>query len=359
MYSAINIWGRPSNHHRERRAAIAVCVGISLLAACGGKSDPIIREGAHAGDGTPKASEPPSTIEAPPSGAAQAAAGTQCATIDKTYAPSIDPANFVAKIDNKYFPLVEGATYTYAGEKSSIDVSVLPKTKAILGVTTRGVQTTTRLDGQIAKDVLDWYAQDKTGAVWILGEEGKTRQGANLVPISWEAGKDNAQPGLMMPAEPKADEQWRTKYYPCHDESDAKVLALNATINVKGGSFNDCLQTKESSALDPKLDVEKYYCPKKGLVLVADKATGERTGLSDSEVPDPTAPNPNPFPDAGAFPEFPPIAVPDAGAFPEFPPIPPIDVPPIAPPPEIPPMQMPDAGAPQLPPLPPLPQPMN
>ena len=34
------------------------------------------------------------------------------------YDPVIDPANFVAKIDNPYFPLVPGTTFIYEGQTS-------------------------------------------------------------------------------------------------------------------------------------------------------------------------------------------------------------------------------------------------
>ena len=32
------------------------------------------------------------------------------------YNPAIDPANFVSTVDNQYYPLVPGTTYTYTAE---------------------------------------------------------------------------------------------------------------------------------------------------------------------------------------------------------------------------------------------------
>jgi hypothetical protein len=37
-----------------------------------------------------------------------------------TYAPSIEPANFVAKIDNPYFSLKPGTSFHYQGFKGSV-----------------------------------------------------------------------------------------------------------------------------------------------------------------------------------------------------------------------------------------------
>ena len=37
------------------------------------------------------------------------------APIHGTYAPTIDPANFVAGVDNRYFPLKPGTRLSYTG----------------------------------------------------------------------------------------------------------------------------------------------------------------------------------------------------------------------------------------------------
>jgi hypothetical protein len=37
-------------------------------------------------------------------------------TVDETYNPIINSADFVAKVDNPYFPLKPGTTFIYQGE---------------------------------------------------------------------------------------------------------------------------------------------------------------------------------------------------------------------------------------------------
>ena len=55
------------------------------------------------------------------------------------YSPKIDPANFVAAVDNRYFPLKPGTTFHYKGFKGKTpqidDMVVTHQTIRILGVT--------------------------------------------------------------------------------------------------------------------------------------------------------------------------------------------------------------------------------
>src|SRR5215471_20633598 len=79
------------------------------------------------------------------------------------YDPVIDPANFVDKIDNPYFPLVPGTDFVYEGDTSSglvhVDFIVTHNTKQILGVTTTEVHDIVRTNGEVTEDTLDWFAQ--------------------------------------------------------------------------------------------------------------------------------------------------------------------------------------------------------
>src|SRR2546425_9436712 len=91
------------------------------------------------------------------------------------YEPVLDPANFVAVIDNPYFPLPVGRTLVYEGIKdgqSQVDtVTVTDQTKVIEGITARMVSDVSTHDGTLLEKTFDWYAQDKQGNVWYLGED--------------------------------------------------------------------------------------------------------------------------------------------------------------------------------------------
>src|SRR6266540_5007224 len=105
-------------------------------------------------------------------------ASTASATrAEKPYTPHIDPADFVAKVDNPYFPLPPGARWTYRGKTpDGIErdvVEVTSQTKVIRGVRCVVVHDTVSIGGQVTEDTFDWYAQDRTGNVWYFGEDTK------------------------------------------------------------------------------------------------------------------------------------------------------------------------------------------
>jgi hypothetical protein len=78
----------------------------------------------------------------------------------------------------------------------------------------------------------DWYAQDKDGNVWYMGEDSFELKGGRFVKASdsWKSGVDGAQPGIIMPANPQPGEAYRQEYYPPGEALDeARVLNLNGS----------------------------------------------------------------------------------------------------------------------------------
>ena len=208
---------------------------------------------------------------------------------DKPYAPNIDPADFVSEIDNKYFPLKPGTTFVYEGKSAEgtehIEVTVTHETKQIMGVNCIVVRDRDRIDGKLAEDTFDWYAQDKEGNVWYFGEATKEYENGKVVSTegSWEAGVDGAKPGIIMPADPKAGETYRQEYYKGEAEDMAKVLSLDESATVAYGSLDHLLMTKDWNPLEPAAGVShKYYAPGVGKVLeVYVKGPSERLELVD------------------------------------------------------------------------------
>src|SRR6476469_4038447 len=84
------------------------------------------------------------------------------------------PAGFVARVDNPWFPLVPGTVYTYRGVKdgkASRDVvTVTRSTRTIEGVQATTVHDRLYIGGTLEERTTDWYAQDRSGNVWYLGE---------------------------------------------------------------------------------------------------------------------------------------------------------------------------------------------
>jgi hypothetical protein len=189
------------------------------------------------------------------------------------YAPLIDPADFVAAVDNPYFPLTPGTGWVMEGEGESAGETTITKvtseTKTILGVVCTVVRDEVDADGELKELTFDWYAQDTAGNVWYFGEDtaeyenGKvtTRQGA------WEAGVHGAQPGIIMPAVPVIGMTYRQEFFEGEAEDLAKAVELAATAETPAGSYGEVLVTEDWTPLDPDVLERKFYAPGVGLVM--------------------------------------------------------------------------------------------
>jgi hypothetical protein len=189
----------------------------------------------------------------------------ELAPIHGAYAPKIDPANFVARIDNRYLPYAPGTRIHFEGErgtrKQTDDQVVLRRTKKILGVTCTVVRDTVSEHGRAVERTDDWYAQDKDGNVWYMGEDAFDRKNGRFVKASdsWEGGVNGAHPGIIMPAAPKPGDAYRQEYYPPGKALDeARVLRLSGRLTVPLGSFKHVLVTSEYSPAEPQTE-QKYY----------------------------------------------------------------------------------------------------
>jgi hypothetical protein len=82
------------------------------------------------------------------------------------YNPSINPADFVATIDNRYFRLTPGTTFHFRGYSDTTpqtdDVVVTHQTKEILGIRCTVVRDTVSEHGKAVERTFDWYAQTST-----------------------------------------------------------------------------------------------------------------------------------------------------------------------------------------------------
>jgi hypothetical protein len=189
------------------------------------------------------------------------------------YDPQIDPSDFVEGIDNPYMAFEPGTTLVYEGasedEKETVTVFVTDKTKEILGITATVVRDVVTVEGQIAEKTFDWYAQDRYGNVWYLGEDSKEYEDGKPVSSagSWEAGVDGAQPGIVMLGDPKVGDRYRQEYYKGEAEDFGQVLTLDESVDVPHGSFDDVLVTKDWTPLEPKVLENKYYARGVGVVF--------------------------------------------------------------------------------------------
>jgi hypothetical protein len=203
-----------------RYVALAVAVALGA-GACGTASDP-----------------------SPPSGVDELVIPT----------PSPDPSDFVPAVDNPWFPLKAGSSWTYRASGTptgTVTVRVLSSPVPIAGVTTTALE---RTDPSGAATV-DYYAQDRHGNVWWFGREGE-----------WRAREAGAEAGLAMPEHPRRGDGWRTAYQPGVVEDQASVASVDDDVTTPAGKYDDLVVLDTSSPLTPGVAMRSFYARGVGLV---------------------------------------------------------------------------------------------
>jgi hypothetical protein len=208
-------------------------------------------------------------------------------------------------IDNLYFPVIPGTTWTYRADTADgceTDVmTVTGDTRVIDGVTTRVVhdqvfdgETCTTAPSALTEDTLDYYAQDNAGNVWYRGEDTFTCEGAgHCTPGEggWIAGVNGAQPGIIMLAQPRSGDSYKQEFLPGVAQDQALVTAVGVTSKMTRddayqSSYANCIVTKEWTVLEPGAVEFKTYCPNIGVVVTVEhhgKAVrSELTGFSSA-----------------------------------------------------------------------------
>ena len=199
------------------------------------------------------------------------------------YDPAIDPTNFTTTIDNPYFPLVPGTTFTYLTPNGAIkDVfAVTHDTRVIDGVTCVQVHDSVYTNDVLTEDTLDFFAQDRDGNVWYFGENTAEFEDGLLATIegSFLSGVNNDKPGIVMKTHPAPGDFYRQEFSLGNAEDYGETLNLTSRVVVPYGRFNNCLKSQETTPLEPDALEDKYYAPGVGNVLTVDLVTGERDEL--------------------------------------------------------------------------------
>ncbi len=211
--------------------------------------------------------------------------------VDNTYKPEVNNSKFTRSLNitNMYFPVTAGKKYIYEGQTQDglerIEEQRLTTTKTILGIPCIIVNFKAFLNGSLIEEAWDWYAQDNEGNVWYFGEEvnnyninGSLKDHAG----SWQAGQDGAQPGIIMPANPKTGFAYREEYYFNHAEDRAEITGTGLTVSIPLGTYNNCIQTRNWTELEPDLNENKWYAP--GIGLIKEKNVSDNTEIVLIEI---------------------------------------------------------------------------
>jgi hypothetical protein len=231
--------------HRFIAGGVALVVAGAGIVGCGGRSKDAT---AASSAGLPQGSEP----------------------------RKLDPADFTTNITNPYWPMRPGSRWVFretdtTGKREKVVVTVMGKTKRIAnGVEARVIRDVVTENGTPVEITDDWYAQDKDGNVWYLGEAVRNYEDGKLVDRagSFEAGVDGAQAGILMPADPRPGLSYRQEYYKGVAEDRGAVVTVGQEqVEVPFGHFKGVLMTRDLVPLEPKVQELKFYARGIGPVL--------------------------------------------------------------------------------------------
>ncbi|MGH2636778.1 MAG: hypothetical protein ACRDHU_11625 [Actinomycetota bacterium] len=186
---------------------------------------------------------------------------------------TLDPADFVAQIDNPYWPMAVGTRWVYrefdSEAQQKVTVTVTTKTRDISGLTATVVHDVVSEKGHLVENTFDWYAQDTCGNVWYLGENTKEYENGEVVSTagSWEHGVNGAYAGIVMPAGPQVGMSYRQEYYAGEAEDAGQIFSLDEQVQVPFGHFTDVVMTKDFTPLHPKILEYKFYAQGIGPVM--------------------------------------------------------------------------------------------
>jgi hypothetical protein len=201
--------------------------------------------------------------------------------------PEFDKNNFSdpLNIDNPYFPLKSETKFIFEGTTEDTPTSdefvVKEETKTILGIKTRVIRDTAFEDGVLIEKTYDYFAQDDDGNVWYFGEDTAEYDPDGNVTSregSWRAGVDGAEPGIVMEADPQVGDKYFQEQAGDIAQDQAKVLSVDESVCVPYGCFENVVETRDFTELEPDLVEHKYYAPNVGFI----KSVMTQGGSEDS-----------------------------------------------------------------------------
>jgi hypothetical protein len=186
------------------------------------------------------------------------------------------PGDFTTRIDNPYYPLRPGDRKVWRvtapdGTRQKLVDHVTNRTKLIAdGVRARVViSKVTNRRGKLVEYTEEWFAQDRAGNVWYFGED--TTEGP------WEAGVDGSEPGIQMPAHPKAGMRFQLEGgYKAGAVDRTQVLSVGKEqVEVPYGHFRKVVMNRDYSPVEPKVAELQFYARGVGGVLAIDISGGD------------------------------------------------------------------------------------
>ena len=187
-------------------------------------------------------------------------------------------------IDNVWWPLKPGMQWTFDGyvvedgkkESHRLVFTVTDLVKVIDGVRSRVAYDSDFSKGKLVEQEIVYFAQDKTGNVWHLGQyrevmEDKIFVGGQFWVINNPPG---AKAGIMMPANPKLGDPSYSEGFappPFYWTDRGRVYQVGQKVKVPAGSYSDVLVIEEFDEEAPGNFQLKYYAKGVGNIKVGSR----------------------------------------------------------------------------------------
>jgi hypothetical protein len=182
--------------------------------------------------------------------------------------PSAPPpgSDFVRTIDNPWFPLEPGTVLTYKGEDEGTPardvLRVTHRTKKILGIRATVIDDRVIEHGRVVERTSDYYAQDKAGNVWYLGEDTATYKPNGQIESregTFRAGRRGARGGIFMPAHPKVGDSGWQEYFVGHAQDRFKILNFHTKVRTPAATSRHAMLIEETTPLERGVVDHKIY----------------------------------------------------------------------------------------------------
>jgi len=185
----------------------------------------------------------------------------------------LDKCDFASRGRNPFFILEPGYKLVLEGKEGKeflrLEITVLNERKTITGVETRVVEEVETKDGRLVEISRNYFAICKpNNSVVYFGEEVDIYEGGVVVSHdgAWQAGKDDAKPGLIMPGVVLLGARYFQEIAPDVAMDRAEILSISEVVKTPAGTFEDVLKTEETTPLEPNAKGLKFYAPGIGLI---------------------------------------------------------------------------------------------
>jgi hypothetical protein len=216
------------------------------------------------------------------------AAGTATAASD--YEP-FEAADFEksSHVVNEWMPLTPGTRYVYEGVTVEDDgtevphkvvINVTDLTKVVGGIRSAVTWDLDYSDGELVEAELAFFAQDKHGNVWRMGEYPEEYEGGKIIAHpGWVHGVADARAGIVMRAKPEVGTPGYSEgWAPSVGWTDrGKVDQMVEKHCVPVDCYQDVLVVAETSAAEKDSEQLKYYARGVGNIYVSWRGSGEKT----------------------------------------------------------------------------------